>query len=370
MSSGAITKIQATIVVVIIIVASGAVYYLLTPEEKPYVTVTTWGENFLDAMQKGVGAPFEQQYGVEVRYQIQASSGEMATKLIAEKGHPSADVFLASEGQMFRATGAGIMAPLSEELVPNLKDIPSAAKPTVNGTSYYVGVYGDASGWALRTDLIPPNLAYNGSWRWFLNPELKGRLAVHDPTWANQMAWAAVVYGGDDHNYDPAFEFFKDLAPNLKFVFATDAEATSALGSGEVWGVYEYGTVIYGMAQKGIKVEMVYPEDMPTVQGIRSPITFDIDVIGVVKGGKEDLAYKFVNYIIGPEAQYAYCAALGNSPVNPKTKPMPADVAAYLLTGSELQRAWSMDLRYYAGIQDQLTERWQTEIAPLIGHAP
>jgi putative spermidine/putrescine transport system substrate-binding protein len=370
MNSRAITKIQGIIVIVIIIVAAGAAYYLLAPKEKPSITVTTWGENFLDAMTNGVGIPFEQQYGVHVNYELQASSGEMATKLIAEAraGQPSADVFLGGGQAVIRAAQAGVMIPMTESLVPNLADVTEAATTDkVNGTLYYVGVYGLASGWALRTDLIPPDLAYNGSWRWFLDSRLKGKLAVHDPTWGDQLAWGSVVYGGDDHNFDPAFRFYKDLAPNLKFVFSTDAEATAALTSGEVWGVYEYATVIKGVADKGTKVQMVYPEDVPAVHGIKSPITFDVDVIGAMKGGKEDLAFKFINYILSPEAQYAYNVALGNAPVNMKAKAMPADVAPWLLSGSQLQRAWQMDQPYYASIQDQLVETWQTEVAPLVG---
>jgi ABC-type Fe3+ transport system substrate-binding protein len=365
MNSRAITKLQASIVIVIVVVAAaaGAGYYLLTPKEKPYITVATWGSTYLDAL-NNASVPFTQQYGIEVRAELQGSSNEMATKLIAEKGQPSADVFLGGEGALLRVYQAGEMANLSENVVPNLANIVPAARFPGD---VYVGVYGGVAAWILRPDLIPPNLAYNGSWRWFLDPRLAGKLAVHDPTWNDQMSWAAALYGGDDHHYDPAFRFFKDLAPNLKFIFSSDDQATSALSSGEVWGVYEYGSIAYGMAQQGIKVQLVYPEDVPTVNGIKSPITFDVDVMGVVKSGKEDMAYKFINYILSPEGQYIYDSMLGNSPVNPATKAMPSGIAPYLLTGDQLKRAWVADLVYYQSIEDRLVERWQTEIVPLVG---
>jgi len=323
----------------------------------------------LDAI-SNASVPFEQQYGVGVKFELMAASGDMATKLIAENGHPDVDVFLGGSQALYKAATAGIMAPLTEDQVPNLANVISIAKPELNNTLYYSGIYGDVWGWALRTDLIPASMAYNGSWRWFLDSRLKGKLAVHDPTWADLPAWAALVYGGDDHHYDPAFGFFKDLAPNLKFVFSTDAEATNALSTGDVWGVFEVSTIIYGLAQQGVKVQMVFPEDVPTVDGIKSPINFDFDAIGVVNGGKTDLAYKFVNYILGPEGQYAYCVLLGNAPVNNQTKAMPPDLAPYLLTGAQLKRAWSMDTPYYATVEDHLIERWEQEIVPLIGKDP
>ena len=166
-----------------------------------------------------------------MRYALKGSSGEMAVNSSLERG--------------IRAALAGIMAPLSEDKMPNLKDIASAAKPELNNTVWYVGVFGLASGWGLRTDLIPANLACNGSWRWFLDPRLKGKFTVHDPTWTDQMSWATAVCDADDHNYDPALKFFKHFAPNVKLVFSADAEATNGLSSGEIWGAYEYATVVY-----------------------------------------------------------------------------------------------------------------------------
>jgi len=76
----------------------------------------------------------------------------MAAKLIAQKkGASSVDVFLGREQALVRAAAAGIIAPLSEELVPNLKDVASAAK---HKSGMYVAVSGVVADWVLRTDLI------------------------------------------------------------------------------------------------------------------------------------------------------------------------------------------------------------------------
>jgi ABC-type Fe3+ transport system substrate-binding protein len=117
----------------------------------------------------------------------------------------------------------------------------------------------------------------------------------------------------------------------------------------------------------GVQIEMVYPEDVPTVHGIKSPITLGGDVIGAIKGPKLDLAYKFIDYILSPEAQYEYTSGLAAGPVNPHTKTLPSDLAPYVLSGDQLARGWKYDVQYISSNMDRILERWQAEVAPLVG---
>jgi putative spermidine/putrescine transport system substrate-binding protein len=81
--------------------------------------------------------------------------------------------------------------------------------------------------------------------------------------------------------------------------------------------------------------------------------------IGVVRGGNEEAAYRFVNFALSADVQKAFCEKMFYGAVNSKVVYSPA-VAARLPTPDEVTVA---DERFMAANIKSWVDRWNREIA-------
>jgi len=367
----AITRLQAIVIAVVIIVAAigaGSYYYfIMTQREKPFIVVSTWGGFYLDGWKKII-PKFEEEYGIEVRFFEQGGSMEVYHKIRAEKAHPPIDVAYVGEHVSILLMEEGLLVPLDNETVPNLNYIDPYWIPTGIQWAPFSAYY---FGWTICPDLIPKELAYNGTLEWFLDPAFKGKFLFPAPWWTDMMTWACLETG-DEFNLDAGFELLKKLAPNCKFVYSGHAEVEAAMSAGEAWAAFASFHDMYYSHKAGLKVICVKSPPPPLLRPIgrfEAVIPVASNPLCVVRNtGKEDLAIKFVNWAISPEiqAEFNNDQALGMTLKNPPS--IPEDIAGFVPTADEYSKyAYRYDLSWWGPRADLLVERWEKEITPLVG---
>lgn len=355
---------QAVILCVVVIIAAisgGAYYYLTSTTPKQYLTLATWAGTYVDALTPIVNS-FTNETGIEVKYFLQSSSGQTATKILAERDSPTIDLFMSATGTIISTLiPAGMCANITSDKVPNLSTMTDAA---VAGTPNYLPIYGVYEGWIIYPDIIPQEHAFNGSLTWFFDPALKGKIAVGPESWPLSSFWFCLLahdlgLTNSTHDLVAAATAAKMLAPNIKLVFSSEAELEQLFAAKEIWAAPSLFTDVKALNDQGVPVQAlkVVP-DSHTYLAYTS--------IGVVKGGKEDLALKFLNYLIASENLGPFAYALGNAPLNKQPVSPPVGLAPYVLSGSELDYVWYQDYAWSASVINAWTTVWDIEVKPLL----
>jgi spermidine/putrescine-binding protein len=307
------------------------------------LTVQIWGTTWQSVMQE-VGSRFEKQTGVKVEPVTQASSGEGLVKLQAMKQKPTVDVWFTTSSVAARAVGdrelfvdipAGKMTHLGE-----LK--PGAHKEGWVAAYYYpIGII-------YRPDIVKEPIT---SWQALWKPSFAGKLGIPNMSMyqGSMLLVAATLNGGSVDNVDPGFEALSKLRPNVAVFYGSDAQARQALAQGEIGVLVAPPSQAKRMRDQGIAVKMMSPKPAP----------MQFDVMTIVKSGKEELAAKFIDFVISEPIQQLIAERLGMGPVNTKAKPPAELVDSLPKPGDEV--AFD-DGKVNAQI-GKWTERFNSEIA-------
>ncbi|MCG7333719.1 ABC transporter substrate-binding protein [Sporosarcina sp. ACRSM] len=245
--------------------------------------------------------------GVTVKY-ITGSSTDTLAKLKAQKNSPQIDVALLDDGPQAQARSFDLIASLNEDIVQNLNNV------------YEIAKFEDNLG--VGFGVISTGLAYdkekfekNGweplkSWNDLADPKFKGQIVL--PSIANTygvhlLIMSAISNGGSIENIEPGFERLKEIADNA-ITFDTTADVSNFFLQGQAvasaWG----SSRVYLLQDTGFPIEYVIPEEgAPAL----------IATANVVKNApNEELAQKFVDFLLGEEAQQLFAEHLSNAPVN------------------------------------------------------
>jgi putative spermidine/putrescine transport system substrate-binding protein len=238
----------------------------------------------------------------------------------------------------------GLLAPISTVEIPNIANIYEYGKG-----KYSVGWYITPRGIFYRMDLAGFELT---DWNDLWDERLRGKVATPEATFAGGqfIVLAAVLAGGSEYNIDPGFEYLKKLKPNIAVFFKTDSEAIKFLQAGEA-AVTAASLLpnVYPLLGKESKYRFCVP---------KTPILISVDQIAVVEGPNKALATKFVDYMLGSEAQEAHCFTLGALPIN-KTAKLPKDVADMT---PPMDVVYNTDFDEVNKHLSAWTERWNREI--------
>jgi putative spermidine/putrescine transport system substrate-binding protein len=339
--------------VVVIVAAIGAGYYFYSSMSKPprpFLTFATWGGIETDEF-NATFAQFSQQYGVDIHIYTQAGSMDTVAKIRAEQSAPTIDLFFGGTQAGVSGSQEGLFVNLTEQLVPNLSHIPSnmryAAYPAV--VPYDL----DPAGWYIRPDLIPKDFQFNGTWQWFFDPRLAGKIAIPTPDYSYFIEWASIV-AGNYYNYTAGFELIKKLAPNIKVVWSSTPEIEGLVEQGNVWAVFGDYSSLSDITSKGVPIQPLK----------FYPLVTEPEAMMVVKGGKEALAQNLLNFILDPTNQWNICSIGGLTPTNKDSPPLPAKFEPF--SASPLSIVYLSDSVYTSANADNWVTLWKQEITPLL----
>jgi len=264
------------------------------------ITVLTWGTTWQSAIQPAAEL-FTKQTGIGVNVQTQASSGEGLVKLQAMKDKPAVDVWFTTSSVADRAReDTALFAQLPVKDMKNWGEVIDGAK-----TPYYVAAYYYPLSIIWRPDLAPKQIT---GWQDLWDPAFKNKLGVPNMSMfqGRMLLVSALLNGGSEQNVDPGFVALKRLKPNVVMFYGSDAQARQALAQGEISVLVAPPSQAKRMTDQGIKVEIISPKPTPMMY----------DVMMLVHTPRETAAARFIDFMLGKEAQQIISDRLNMGPVN------------------------------------------------------
>ena len=310
--------------------AGTLVLYASTPEE------------FL----KVVTEEFEAATGVKVEV-VTAGTGELYNRIQAEGDNPLGDVMM---GGMV-SSGYVPNKELWEDYVSvNDQDLPEEYRNTTGNVTGFSLV---PSALMINSD-IAGDIEING-YEDLLNPELKGKIVMPDPT-ATSSGWEQLVnilyaMGGGDT--DEAWDYVDKLLANI------DGKVLTSSGSvhkGVADGEYAVGLIAESMADTYIMEGMTNISKTFMEEGV----VVNLDGVAIIKGAKNmDNAKKFIDFMTSKEFQQKMAEC------TPPRRPVRDDVTipegSGLAPSSEIKQI-EVDYDYIAEHKAEIQEKFQ-EIA-------
>ncbi len=352
-------KVTLVIGVLIIVVVALAALLLMgaprTGQGSSSLTVVAFSGPYYDSLMKTVVPHMKEKYNIDVKVQIQGSAGETLAKIRTEKDSPTFDVWVTTDTHQIPAANEGLIMELTQAEVPNMADIEQQSYVNNNGKFYGVATTKGYVGIAYRTDIYEEPT----SWQWLWSDDLyPGKLGILPYYyWSGLPIYAAAyIWGGNEYDIDLGFEKIAELAPNIGLIYLSDAESMRALISGDVPAQYAMGSVTYQAKLMGAPVEFVSPSD--------TPIFAYYDYLAAVTNGPagKDLQMLFINEMLDPTLNGQYAAEIYDLAANTKAS-VPDDLRQYYTFPSE----YIPDHFYLAEHASEWYDRWDSEIAPLLG---
>lgn len=326
---------------------------------KGTLTVAIWSGPPATALQDFV-SQFRNKYpDVSVKIVYQGGAGQTLAKLRTEKARPSIDIFFATESAAWFCANEGLSVPITAEKIPNVKNIKDDIVTTgmYEGQLFWTPYWKGYVGIAVNTKVYDPKTIT--SWKWLWNKDLAPRkLGLPANFWFSgvQVQQVAKIWGGDEKNYEIAFTKLKELAPNIGFVYSSDADSMKALISGETPAQFTLFDNVYRSIVEGASLAVVTPPD--------APVFAYYDVIVAVKNppGGESLQTLFINELLTRDANQRWNNLIANEPVlkgttiDPKLK----DYVGFA-------NQWHPNLTVVVKNWPSWNERYKKEIEPFLG---
>ena len=199
---------------------------------------------------------FTKDTGIKVDF-IDMSSGEVLSKLQAEKGKPSADVWFGGGLDSFiTAKNKGL---LEQYISPEMREVPLKYR---DKDGYWSGVSLVLVGFMVNNEILADKkLAAPKTWADLTKPEYRDEVIMANPA-ISGTNYALVDNLIQELGEDKAWEYFEALNKNVPFLAKRGGEPPMKVTTGE------FGVAVIPMSGEFILMEgkypvtTIYPEDM------------------------------------------------------------------------------------------------------------
>jgi len=284
--------------------------------------------------------------GIQVP-QDNKNSGQALAQLVAEQGHPVADVVYYGVSFGIQADSAGV---ISAYKPGHWDEIPAGMK---DPDGKWVALHSGTMGFMVNLDALG-GAPVPQSWDDLLKPEYKGMIGYLDPASAFVGYVAAVAVnqakGGNMQDFTPALTWFKKLQANQPIVPKQTAYAR--LISGEIPTLLDYDFNAYRAKYKDhANVAFVIPKE--------GTVTVPY-VISLVKNAPHaDNGKKVIDYVLSDKGQ----AIWANAFLRPvRTSAMSADAKKFFLPDSDYARAQTVNYQQMADAQKAFSAKYLSEM--------
>jgi putative spermidine/putrescine transport system substrate-binding protein len=292
---------------------------------------------------------FEKKYACKIVYEGTRSLVNLE-KMQKNKGGQYLSVVQMDDPVMILAVKEGLLEKLTPDKVPNLANVRPDA---VHMDGLWANYLAPWQGIAYNKNALPNGVA---SWGHVWDAKFKGRVIL--PSLQNTEGLANLFIASHlatgkpmseaEKDADSGFKQLAKLKPNLLTVYTQMPQAFNLLEQGEAW-VIVGALSSYALERKaaGAPIDLAAPKE-----GIfASP-----SGICMVEGAPApDLAYAYINEMLGAEVQAKISAPTFALPTNKAVPPpagMPTNAAMH-----------SIDWAYVAANRDEWVKRWDREMA-------
>ncbi|MGH1480269.1 MAG: ABC transporter substrate-binding protein [Geminicoccales bacterium] len=275
------------------------------------------------------------------------NSGQTLSQLLAEKESPVADVAYYGVTTGIKAGNEGVATAYKPT---GFDDIPEGLK---DPEGKWFAIHFGSLGFFVNVDALggaPVPQCFAD----LTKPDYQGMVGYLDPSSAFVGYAGAVAvnmaFGGDLDNFDPAIDYFKQLAGNDPIVPKQTSYARVV--SGEIPILFDYDFNAYrGKYEEDGNFEFV----MPCEGSVRVPYVMSL----VNNGPNPELGKRVLDFILSDEGQ----AIWTNAYLQPsRPVELPAEVAEKFLPASDYERAVAVDYGKMEQAQAGFGERYLSEV--------
>jgi putative spermidine/putrescine transport system substrate-binding protein len=291
---------------------------------------------------------FERKYNCRVVFEGTRSLVNLE-KMTASRARPQMSIVQMDDPVMILAVRENLLEKLTPANVPNLGAIRPQAIHMEGMWANYIQPW---QGIAYNTRALPNGVA---SWADLWDRRFRGRVIL--PSLQNTEGLANLFIAGAleagitpeaaQRNVDPGFRRLAALKPNLLTIYTQMPQAFSLLEQGEAWAIASaFSNVALLRKAEGAPIDLAAP---------REGIFTSPSGICAVKGGpNQDLAFAYINEMLGAELQGALTAPTYSLPTNTAV-PTPAGVPNVPIH--------SVDWANVAENRDGWVRRWDRDMA-------
>ncbi len=258
----------------------------------------------------------------------------------------------------------GWSEPVSFDDVPHLADIPPAfITKDKDGRFFSIPRNINLCCFAVRKDTVPIEIKTLHD---LYDPKLKGQIAWPDATQNTSLQVVGLAYanGGDEYHMEPGWKALQELAKtgNIGRIVSNDSDMVNTISSGETSVIYStLGTL--SAAAKNVPLSYLTKTD-PSIKGALA-----IEGWVVLKSAKDKkAAFDLLNFLVAPEQETSFCAALRVPPASSKATPTAGLEFATYSPDEASKFTFTPDYEYIGTQLDAWQKRFQNDILPLIGH--
>jgi len=335
--------------------ASSYLYPPQPPEEVPKeLTMLFAGGSWQKYFHEVYGEGFERENSIKIVYDTTAM-GERIAKLNAYKEKQIFDLVHLSPAMAVQSRELGLLDDISEDRVPNVKDV----NPAFKIEKYFVPKVVTIWGIAYNTKVLkePPK-----SWWSLWDSAYKGKIFIPAFGWTGE-AWLHLInklLGGNEENLDPGIKKIAQLVKDNKALVADSADqALAFFRRGEVVVAGHWDGRTRELMKEGLTLDFVYPEE-----GV---VNFSYGT-GLVKGRPKSstrLTEKLINLQLDPAKQAQFVQKVEYSPTNLKAMALLPAAAQHLkITDEQMKILNKVTLDYFkmAKVRDYALDRWNKEV--------
>lgn len=271
----------------------------------------------VDQLKQAVLDPFTAATGIKVEVDTGSNSDRISKLRLAGGVKPGVDVMLISDFYAALGQKDDVFEKIDPSKIPAMKDIAAFAKED----AYYGPAYTyQLNGTLYRTDVLSKDQA--GDWGLYGNKAYAGKLALPDiaPT-AGQLTISGIgtAFGSGPYDVDTAFKTMKSWRPNILQFYSSSTEVTNLITQKEIVAAAALNGFATKLVASGEPIAWTAPSKGAYMATNRAMIA---------KGAEHpDAAYKFIQYLLGVEAQTASAKVVGDLPVNPAAE-IPKELTA------------------------------------------
>lgn len=315
------------------------------------LTVIVYGGSFEEGWKKAVIEPFER---ANPNIRVRIATGltmQTVAMMRAQRSDPRIDVIMMDEVGAAQAHAEGLFEPLTPAAIPNMADLHPQFR--VPGDPYTKFMYVAQVIAYDRNRIRTAPASFRDLWK----PEYRNRVAIPDINTSHGvmlLIMAARMDGGGERAIAPGFDSLKALRPGIVTFWSQHAQVSQLFTQGDIWITTWTSDRAQGLIDSGGGIAWTIPREG----------AFLIDsTIGIARGTRRlDAAQRYINYVLGPDAQAANAQHTYLAPVNRQVRLSP-EVARKLPVGpGVLESLTNADWNQVNTDRPQWVDRWNREI--------
>ncbi|MCI2256447.1 extracellular solute-binding protein [Domibacillus sp. PGB-M46] len=320
--------------------------------------VVAGNQDMTDLMNEKIFKAFKEKHpGMKITY-IPGNGAETVAKVKAQKNAPQIDIAILEVNSQIDGHNNKVWAPIPQKDIPNMNNIVHKADIPENSG---VPIFYSPHVVSYNRELVEKEgLPVLKSWNDLASPELKGRVALQDPSGSfgrTALIMLAYANGGSESNIQPGFKKLEQIASNQPTFYKNQSFINQALqeesAAYTVWALNRHHTY---REEGNLPLEFIVPEEGVYVS--------NSGIATVVEGAKSPNAAKeFINFMLSEEVQKSLAEDLYLNPV--------IDVEVSKETAEMLEfdksNVKDFDNKVISEEFPKWLEQFNQEITPLIG---